>query len=138
MKRIDFRWFLAVFLAALVWVPTASATVDWETGPTLSPDKPPLDVAASVDGKWTFVLTEGGKVDIYSADGKLNDTIPVDPTMNRLAVPGRGEKIILSSSKSKKVQEILVEYVMNIPTAGDPFLGPANAPVEVVVFSDFQ
>lgn len=137
MKKIDFRCLLGVLLLALVLAPAAHAEVDWQAGRTLRLDKPPLDVATSVNGKWTYVLTKGG-VDIYSANGQLNDTIPVDPTMNRIAVPGLGDKLILSSSASKKVQEILVSYVMNIPTAGAPFLGPANAPVDVVVFSDFQ
>lgn len=140
MQRIRSRIgrILGGLLLALAWTPAAFAAVDWEAGRTISPDRAPLDVAGSADGKWTFVLTEGGKVNIYSAEGQLNDTITVDPAMDRIAVPGAGEKILLSSNKSKKVQEILVEFVMNIPVAGSPFLGPANAPVELVVFSDFQ
>ncbi|MDA8164173.1 MAG: hypothetical protein M0017_03960 [Desulfobacteraceae bacterium] len=141
MQRIRSRLclFLGGLMLALIWAPAAFATVDWEAGRTISPGKAPLDVAGSADGRWTFVLTEGGKINIYSSeDGKLNDTIPVDPTMDRINVPGLGDKIIVSSSKAKKVQEILVDFVVNIPTAGSPFLGPANAPVEMVVFSDFQ
>lgn len=140
MHRIDTKLIrlLGGLLLALAWAPAALAAVDWEAGRSIKPGKPPLDVAGSADGKWTYVLTEGGKINIYSAEGELNDTITVDPAMDRIAVPGAGDKIILSSHKGKKVQEILVEYIMTIPTASAPFLGSAGAPVEVVVFSDFQ
>jgi hypothetical protein len=140
MQRINSKLLCVIggLLLTLAWAPAALAAVDWEAGRSFRPEKPPLDVAGSADGKWTYVLTEGGKIDIYSAEGELNDTIAVDPAMDRIAVPGAGDKIILSSNKGRKVQEILVEFVMAIPTAGAPFLGPAGAPVEVVVFSDFQ
>jgi hypothetical protein len=112
--------------------------VDWEAGRTLQPEKPPLDIAGTADGKWTFVLTEGGKVYIYSADGQLNDTLDVGPGMDRITVSGLGEKLYLSSNKGRKVQELLLEFITPIDTAGAPFLGAAEAPVELVVFSDFQ
>ena len=139
MKPITRSLFAIGFLLlALGYAPTAQARVDWQAGQTLKTEKPPLDVAGTVDGKWTFVLTEGGKVHIYDADGKLNDTLKVDPAMDRIAVPGQGDKVYLSSQKNKTVQELLVEFIVAIDTAGSPFLGPAKAPIEVVVFSDFQ
>jgi hypothetical protein len=127
-----------LLLLAMTGGSPAQAKVSWEAGRVLRPEKPPLDVAGSLDGKWTFVLAEGGKVYIYSTDGELNDTISVDAGMDRISVPGAGERIYLSSRKDNKVQEILIEFITPIKTAGSPFLGAAKAPVELVVFSDFQ
>jgi hypothetical protein len=140
MKYSGSGFFAAISLLTLALAAgsPAQARVDWEAGHTLRPEKPPIDVAGSVDGKWTFVLAEGGKLYIYSADGTLNDTLTVDAGMDRIAVTGTGERIHLSSRKDKKVQEMLIEFVMPIDTAGSPFLGAANGPVELVVFSDFQ
>jgi hypothetical protein len=125
-------------LLALAAASPAWGRVDWEAGRTLKPEKPPLDVAGTADGKWTFVLAEGGKVYIYSADGQLNDTLEVGPGMDRIAVSGLGEKIYLSSNKDRRVQELLLDFIIPINTAGAPYLGAAEAPVELVVFSDFQ
>lgn len=120
------------------------AAIDWEIKNTFKTDAAPLDVAGSVDGKWTFVLTEGGKLLIYStADGTLADTLQVDPSMDSLDVSGfqpanLADKIFLSSQKTKTVQEILFEFIKNINIEGAPFLGPPDAPVTIVVFSDFE
>ncbi|MBU0485261.1 MAG: hypothetical protein KKB30_12210 [Proteobacteria bacterium] len=130
---------IPTILFSLVFATNCFAKVDWEKSTTIESSAPPLDVAISADGKWTFVLTEGGKVNIYAEDGQLNDSVPVDPTMNRLDVPGLGERIILSSHKNKTVQEIFVDFIVNIDLADSPFLGiNPNAPVVIVAFSDFQ
>jgi hypothetical protein len=140
MKKVDQApaAVAGIMLLALTCAAPAWGRVDWEVGQTFKPEKPPLDVAGTVDGKWTFILAEGGKVYIYSADGGLKDTIDVGPGMDRIAVSGMGDKIFLSSNKGKKVQEVLINFIIPINTEGAPFLGTAQAPVELVVFSDFQ
>jgi hypothetical protein len=138
MKKTDSVLYATIGALVLASASPALGRVDWEAGRTLKPEKPPLDVAGTVDGKWTFVLAEGGKVYIYSADGQLNDTLEVETGMDRIAVSGAGEKIYLSSNKGRKVQEILLDFITPINTAGSPYLGAAEAPVELIVFSDFQ
>jgi hypothetical protein len=142
MKKID-SVLSAIIGALVLTLVLASAfpawgRVAWEAGRTLKPEKAPLDVAGTADGKWTFVLAEGGKVYIYSADGQLNDTMDVEPGMDRITVSGTGEKIYLSSNKGRKVQELLLDFIIPINTVGSPYLGSTEAPVELVVFSDFQ
>ncbi len=120
----------------------SQAGVDWEIENTYQTDKPPLDVAGSLDGRRTFVLTEGGKLIVFTT-GKGSETIDVDPAMDRIGVSGLApanyqDKIYLSSTKTKKIQVLTVNFSAEIDTAGAPFLGPAKAPVEMIVFSDFE
>jgi len=133
--------FLALLLLLLPAI--ALARVDTEVLQNIKPDNPPRDLAGSTDGQWLYVLTDGGKVQVYGADGSLNDVIKVDPAMDRISVAGFApagvdEKVYVSSSKSGAVQALAVNFAMPIDTNGAPFVGPANAPVELVVFSDFE
>jgi DNA-binding beta-propeller fold protein YncE len=116
----------------------AGAGVDWQASKTIKPDGAPIDIAISSDGKQTFVLNEGGKLQIYDQRGKLIDTIEVDPSMNHIASDGSGSRLLLSSTKKGTVNEIQVEYVVNFSYDGSPFIGSSDAPVVLAVFSDFQ
>ncbi len=97
----------------------------------------PIDVTGSADGKYTFVLAEGGKVLIFSGSGEKQQ-INVDPDMDQIFSSGTGEKIYLSSKKSKKLQEIFIDFEKNIDIEGSPFLGAEEGVVALTVFSDFQ
>ena len=143
MKR--FMLFLTigfiVFSSSLCSV--AQARVDSTIEKSFKTSAPPIDIAASVDGKWIYVLAEKGKLLIYSNTGTLDETIDVDPAMDKIAtsglqVAGMENKVYLSSSRTGTVQEILLNFIVNINTSDAPFIGPENAPVTLVEFSDFQ
>jgi protein-disulfide isomerase len=57
----------------------------------------------------------------------------------RPAPPGAREEILfLVSSKKKTVQLAVLDFVKDINVAGSPFKGAADAPVTIVLFTDFQ
>lgn len=133
---------IAAFFATFVSQPAWTA-VEGRINNTFSVEGSPLDIAISVDGKWFFVLTKGGKVRIFSPDGELNDEIQADPSMDRIDVTGLAaaklrDKIVLSSRETGKIQEILFEFVMEINIKGSPSRGLAEAPVVLTLFTDFQ
>jgi len=97
----------------------------------------PLDLAVSVDGNYTFVLGPNGKVTIYNKDGGKEE-ISVGGDFDQIAVSGTGDKIWLSSQKSKQVQGVFVDFVKQLSAEGSPFLGEEKAPVVLTIFSDFQ
>lgn len=131
-------------LLILFFTCTGQAKVDWEIKHSWRTDSPPLDIAISIDGKWVFVLTTGGRLLVYSTvDNTLKDTILVDSAMDRVDVtgfiPGNiANKIIVSSKDTRRVQKISFSFRQNINIVDSPFLGLADAPVTIVVFSDFE
>jgi DNA-binding beta-propeller fold protein YncE len=116
----------------------AAATVEWSRQGVLQTDGVPVDLAVSADGKFTFVLTDAGRVLIYSAQGQEEGSLDVGKNIIGIASSPTGEQLFLLDGDGKAVQIVEVEFVQKIDAAGAPFKGPAEAPVVIALFSDFQ
>ncbi len=122
----------------LVWVDYSSATVEWEVWRTLKLNQEPLDVAVSINGRWTFILTENGELIIYSHNGVLKGKISVGNSVDAIKSGPKENILFLSSRRDQTVQIIKLDFIQDINVSGSPFKGPADAPVVIVVFDDFQ
>jgi hypothetical protein len=101
-------------------------------------DVQPLDIAASVDGKMIYVLAQG-EILVYSIDeGKVSNRIPIDKDFDKLTYADKNNVLILTSSSSKKLKIIQVDFIYDIALDGLPFKGPAKAAVTIAVFDDYQ
>jgi hypothetical protein len=133
---------LAVFVLMAVLLvgvcPSSDALVEWNIEKTLHLEKSPVDVAVSNDGSWIYVLTEQGDIAIYSGDGTLRDKISVDKDVDSIRVGPQEDILLLSSKKSKTVEILALDFIQEIDVSDSPSKGPADAPVEIAVFSDFQ
>lgn len=116
----------------------AAATVEWSRQRVLQTDGAPVDVAVSADGKFTFVLTATGRVLIYSAEGQEEGTLDVGKNIVGIESSPTGDMLFLLDRDSNAVQIVEVEFIQKITAAGAPFKGPADAPVVIALFSDFQ
>ena len=114
------------------------ALVEWNIHKTLKLDTQPLDVAVSKNGTSIFVLTQTGKILIYSPDGKLKDKIDVGNHVDQIKTGPGEEWLFLSSRKNKTVEILHLDFIQHIDISGSPFKGAENAPVAIAVFSDFQ
>lgn len=104
----------------------------------LTLDVSPLDIAASADGQWLFILTPG-EIIVYSAfENKISKGIPIDKGFDRLTYSARDNTLILSSRTEKSVKIIQMELIHQFDNSGLPVQGPENAPVTVAVFGDYQ
>ncbi len=130
--------FLLMPLIVLALFAPSLATVEWNVVKTLKMEKAPLDIAVSLNGRLVYVLTDEGIIYIYSADGKLKDKISVGKSIDGIKAGPREDTLFISSRKNKTVQVITLDFFQNINISGSPFKGPADAPVVVAVFSDFQ
>lgn len=112
--------------------------VDWTFFKRIDLSGRPLDVATSDDGRLLFVLLPG-KVAVYSdfENEPLNE-IPVDKEFDMLAHSSQPGLLMLTSSNSNAIKIIRIYLVQDISIEGLPFKGPADAPVIIAVFDDYQ
>jgi len=129
--------FLSLFIGLGVSA-SSHAEVEMTVARTLTLEETPVDTTLSAGGKYIFVLTKNGKVLVYSLDGKLSGTIPVDEFVDSIKAGPREEILFLVSSKKKTVNLAVLDFVQEINVSGSPFKGAANAPVTIVLFTDFQ
>jgi hypothetical protein len=133
---------LAVFLLSTFIVLTVSfpgrAEVEWTLHKTFKTQHPPRDMETSVNGKWGFILTEQGEILIYASNGMLRDTIDVGDSIDSIKAGPREDILFLSSRKDSTVQLITLEFIQNVNVSESPSKGPADAPIAIAVFSDFQ
>ena len=130
---------LLVPVLAVSFLPSGgSAAVEGEVLTTLPLESAPLDVAVSADGRWTFVLVQGGEVRVYGADGELQGTVRVKDGALGIAASPTGDRLFVSGRDPDRVEVVSVDFVHPIDVAGSPFKGPADAPVVVAVYNDFQ
>ena len=115
------------------------AQSEWELQRTFNlAEAVPLDVKVSAKGTLVFVLTDKGEILIYTPDGKLRDKILVDESIDKIE-PGPVDDVLLISSKEKKTLAVIrLDLVQTINISHSPYKGPADAPVAIVVYTDFQ
>ncbi|MCG6972629.1 MAG: hypothetical protein LJE66_05755 [Desulfobacterales bacterium] len=138
MKRRHIAGIVLALLMIAVLPGNSHARAEWDIKKVLKLNMQPLDVAVPNNGNSIFVLSKSGKVLIYSFDGRLKDEIDVGNHVDRIFAGPSDEWLFLSSRENKTVKIIHIDFIQQIDTSGSPFLGPKNAPIVLVVFSDFQ
>jgi hypothetical protein len=96
----------------------------------------PLDTAISADGKLVFVLSPG-EIRVHAPDGQLLRKVPVDTGYDRIQI-SNGDRLVLTGSENRRLQILELERVFPITIGDHPVLGPADAPVTIAVFDDYQ
>jgi len=129
------------FLVVIIWVLAPKfvySEIDWTLKKQINLNVKPLDIATSTDGKLIFVLAPG-EVLVYSiAEGKVTNRIPIDKDFDKVTYAGKNNVLILTSSSSKTLKIIQVDFLYDIALTGLPFKGPADAAVTIAVFNDYQ
>ena len=125
--------------SALAVADASGATgVQWQVENSWQlPDKP-IDLVYSLDGQRVFILTDQQQVLVYDAEGNLLGKIAVKKGVSTIDIAPRGERLYLLNDKDNSFTDLSVDFVANIDVTGSPFLGKADAPVTIAVFTDFQ
>ena len=141
MKRFFYFMSLSlivIFVVSLGFLSTASAELEWTSRKPVPLTSAPLDNAISADGKLLYILS-AGEILVYSlTENKTMNTIPIDGEYDNIAVTLKGNSLIVTSSAGKSLKIIDLEFSYNIDISGLPLKGPADAPVTIAVFSDYQ
>ncbi|NLD36728.1 MAG: hypothetical protein GX654_07665 [Desulfatiglans sp.] len=126
------------FFICLVLTFPAWAEVEWQTKQTMNLDKKPVDVVMSSRGSYIFILTEDGVIHVYDSAYNLKGKIDAGKNTEGIICGPDENTLILKNKKDKEIRTILVEFVQEINIEGSPFIGRADAPVVMVVFTDYQ
>lgn len=132
-RAITLMLCLALSLAAQPAAAKVFQTVDKTYTAPISP----LDMAVSADGNITYLLGANGKLVIYNRAG-AKEEIQIKGDFDHIQSSATGDKIWLSSQKTKEVREIFIDSLKQFNNEGAPFLGEEKAPVVITAFSDFQ
>ncbi len=141
MEKIIFAIrIILTFLASILFVPqhAVAQEMEWTIKTERNLEATPLDTAVSADGRLIFILSPG-EILVYSVlQQKVINRIPVDKRFDRVTFSRADNTLIVTSSSEKVLKTIQLEFIQNIDITGLPFKGPANAPVTVAVFNDYQ
>jgi len=131
---------VCILLIALLFSFSTMAHAEVEKGAskTFKLDAKPIDMTVSADGKYTFILAEGGKILIFDRGGVLKDTLKVSDSVMKIGTSPSGDFLLLADSTANTLEVLKISFIVEIDVSGLPFKGPANAPVVVAVFSDYQ
>jgi hypothetical protein len=114
------------------------ATVEWTVSGQLDLKAPPLDMCASADGKWLYILS-AGEVAVYSfAEEKIVNRIAIDTGFDSMICIKEKNSLVVTSHSGNTVQIIQLEEVYQFDISGLPYQGSKDAPVIIAVFSDYQ
>ena len=116
----------------------ADTDVDTQIIAKLTLSESPLDISFSKDGKWLYLLTDSGTLLVYTSQGNFNGKLDVGKNIDRIEAGPTAEQIYLLNRKDKSVQVIEVSYTLDIDTSQSPYKGPADAPIVIVEYTDFQ
>ena len=129
---------MVIIIFCLCLTMPALAKTEFQVRQKLQLEHAPIDMLVTFNNKWIYILNAEGQIVIYSTRGQLRDTIDVGPDIDQIKPGPRDDMLFLLSREGKSVQVITIEFTEQITTQGSPFKGPADAPVTVAVFTDFQ
>ena len=115
-----------------------SGALNWTVQANWSLPAKPLDLVHSLDNKKVFILTADSKVHIFAADGRKLGEMPVEADTVAIDIAPRGEMLYLINGRTNSFTAMDIGFSQQIDITGAPVRGKADAPVTLVVFSDFE
>ena len=116
----------------------SDGSLEWRTLTSMDLPAKALHFKRSLDGKYLFVLTEDHRVLVYDQRNTLQGSIPVDPGVTDLDIAPQGQLLYLIDTEKQLTTTLAIDFVVDIDTSNSAYKGNIDAPVTVVVFSDFQ
>lgn len=141
-----------VSLLACAWLLTAGTALhaetvapaggdnrlEWQVISRWQIEAAPVDIVHSLDGKMVFILDNQHRILVYNNQGQLQGRIPVGEGVTRIDIAPQGEALYLIDDKENSFTSLAMSYVMDIDINGSPIKGKVDAPVTLVIFTDFE
>lgn len=134
--------FLAVFSLSTAFASAPAEginqKVEWSTNSLWNTDFKPLQLVHSLDGKKVFILGDDQKIHIFSPDGTLLGSVTVGEGVSDIDIAPYGETLYLINAKEKTFSSLSISIIADLEVGSSPVKGPENAPVTIIVFTDFE
>lgn len=112
--------------------------VEWKMQQSWATSGKALDMVNSLDGRYTYILTDKQQVQVYNNQGQLQGNIPVEEGASNIDIAPQGETLYVVNNAKQTFSSLAVSFVVDVDIAGAPIKGPADAPVTLVLFTDFE
>ena len=112
--------------------------VEWKIQQTWPTAGKTLSMVNSLDGKYVFLLNDKQQVQVFSSQGQLQGNIPVEEGVSAIDISPQGETLYLINNGGQSFTSVAVSFIVDIDVNGSPFKGPADAPVTLTLFTDFE
>ena len=145
MKKYSLVLF-SIFLFSITITPAFSAespksapqALEYNTLTNWTLAEKPIDIVHSLDGKYVFFLTEKNNVLVYDSQGNRQGVIPVAKGVTAIDISPRAEFLYLMDNTKSDFSVMSISFIQKIDIAGSPVLGPEDAPVTIILFTDFE
>lgn len=134
MRKFILLTFVLLFCATPLF---AATPVDVQLLRSVNLAATPIQIVATADGQRIYVLTDKGEIQLFSANGESLGSFDAGPDVTGITPQG-SNRLILEMGRQKQMLLVGLQAAVQISTADAPTRGPANAPVTIVIFDDFQ
>ncbi len=112
--------------------------VEWKVTKSWPTESKTLDMVYSLDGKYVYILNDQQQVQIFNREGQLQGNIPIEKGVAAIDISPQGESLYLINNVKNTFSSLSVSFVVDVEITDSPFEGPADAPVTLAVFTDFE
>lgn len=112
--------------------------VEWKIQQTWPIAGKTLAMKHSLDGKFVFILNDKQQVQVFTTQGQLQGNIPVEEGVAAIDISPQGDLLYLINNTAQTFSAAAISFVVDIDTTEAPFKGPADAPVTISLFTDFE
>ena len=113
-------------------------SLEWKQLNSLQIPAKAIDFVNSLDGKYVFILTQDHRVLVYDQRGNLQGSIPVEEGVSAIDIAPQGQLLYLIDTEKDLTSTLAINFIVKINTEDSAYKGNVDAPVAIVVFSDFQ
>lgn len=111
--------------------------ISWFTNPSWQLPEKPIQFKSTFDGSKIFTLTNDNKVNVFTPNGILIGSIPVDKGVKSFDIDVYGNELYLYDSAKNTYSVVNVSLMAEIAKGTSPYLGPEDAPVTITIFTAF-
>ena len=112
--------------------------IEWKVQQSWPLPAKPQSMVHSLDGKYVYILNDKQQVQIFTTQGQLQGAIPVEKGVSQIDIAPQGELLYLIDGDSQTFTTVAISFVTDVDIAGAPIKGPADAPVTLTLFTDFE